>query len=262
MSLNNYLSETYGSKKSSKSKSKQGSNSARNVNIVDSPQQIVFTDNNRLNSKSKDPKKKKTGLWKNLDTNEIVDVKKEEPIKMSSGASAGLQSAEDVARQIKEKQERDKLEAGGSGGGNQSTVFRDESGRVIENYDAYRKEKALRNDLQKRAKERKLAELNMSDIQLYQKKNPGWKGTIDDKDNLKTEDPIIAFTAENGKQQVKTSPLGRKLYEGIYPENRFGIAPGWRWDGVDRSTGFERKWFAKQNEINEKQIQDYTLQRD
>ena len=47
---------------------------------------------------------------------------------------------------------------------------------------------------------------------------------------------------------------GIPTYQGpLPPPNRFQIAPGYRWDGVDRSTGFEKRFHER---INRQKVTD------
>ncbi|KAH8247569.1 hypothetical protein KR038_006343 [Drosophila bunnanda] len=69
------------------------------------------------------------------------------------------------------------------------------------------------------------------------------------------DDPMLEYMRQKRKKkEEKTNKPVMPKYEGSYPENRFGIRPGYRWDGVDRSNGYEKRWFDKQNE--RKAVQD------
>jgi pre-mRNA-splicing factor CWC26 len=55
------------------------------------------------------------------------------------------------------------------------------------------------------------------------------------------DDPMLQYIK---KSIDKESGVEKKEYKGPAPApNRFKIKPGYRWDGVDRSNGFEKKYF-------------------
>ena len=65
------------------------------------------------------------------------------------------------------------------------------------------------------------------------------------RDQIRPDDPMANYMKE--KRRKKEKKRGRKLYKGPPPPpHRFGqeIQPGYRWDGTDRSGGFEKKLLA------------------
>ncbi|BES89472.1 Pre-mRNA-splicing factor of RES complex [Nesidiocoris tenuis] len=64
-------------------------------------------------------------------------------------------------------------------------------------------------------------------------------------------DPMLDYIRNHQKESHTIDLTGsggvRKKYAGSFPPNRFNIGPGHRWDGVDRSNGYEQKWFAARN---------------
>lgn len=133
-----------------------------------------------------------------------------------------------------------------------STIIRDaETGRILDK--AEMKQKALEERLKKERQtqmewgeglvQRRESELLQSKLEL-QSSQPFAILKSDDVLNEKLKqryhwgDPMASNRIEKSSSRLK-----RPMYKGNAFSNRFGILPGHRWDGVDRSNGWEKERF-------------------
>lgn len=150
----------------------------------------------------------------------------------------------------------------------QETVYRDASGRKVDTKAA--KADAVRRKREEEEKEAKRMEWGKGVVQREEaqqrrremelERGKGFERRRDDealnqtqKEELRWNDPAAAFLSKAQKKGPK-----KPEYKGPPPPpNRFGIKPGYRWDGVDRSNGFEKKYFQRQNERQRKGQEAY-----
>lgn len=200
---------------------------------------------------------------------------------MANGAMAGLQTADQVAAALrrKERAERKAMEASGLDptGKAQDTIYRDASGRVINvamkraemrgkaEDEARKQAEELENrkgDVQKREREGRrqaLEEAKGMTVARYADD----KGLNDElKERERWNDPMAQLIASKAAAKGAKGKSGGKTYQGAFEPNRYGIRPGWRWDGVDRGNGFERKWFLARNKAKDRQDLEYAWQMD
>ena len=199
-------------------------------------------------------------------------------MKMESGAHAGLQTADQVTAQLKRKQAEERkrfLEDGDEHSGRgKETIYRDASGRIInvamkraearkkaeeEAAKAAAELEAQKGDVQRAEKEKRKEALNEAKFMPVSRYADDVELNEELKERERWNDPAAGFLM---KKQEGKSVSGKPLYQGPAAPNRYGIRPGYRWDGVDRGIGFEKEYFASRNRRENLKNLDYAWQMD
>ncbi|TLS28523.1 hypothetical protein PpBr36_01351 [Pyricularia pennisetigena] len=224
----------------------------------------------------------------------VVDGAAAAAVKMSDGTHAGLQTAATVAAQLRRRRaeekaqyERERAErraargGGGDSSGEEETVFRDATGRRIDVSLQREQKRRAEAEKERAAKEALKGEVQIEEARRRREKLedaaliPLARSKDDEEMNnaLKSEqrwnDPMMQFmsesdrrdaggTAKTGGRRVK----GRPVYKGPTAPNRYGIRPGYRWDGVDRGIGFEAERFKALNRRERAKDLEYNWQMD
>ena len=200
--------------------------------------------------------------------------------KMSDGTHAGLQSATAVAAQLKRRQqdEREEFERHRNNQKEEETVYRDATGRRIDvsmkraearraAAEAEKKERlakeSLKGEVQLEEARMRREKLENAKLMTFSRKADDLEMNEELKDQERWNDPMRQFITKTGREKKKgPNSKSRPLYNGAPPPNRYGIKPGYRWDGVDRGIGFEAERFRALNRRDRLKGLDYSWQMD
>ncbi|KAA0720073.1 BUD13 -like protein [Triplophysa tibetana] len=183
--------------------------------------------------------------------------------RMLSGGAAGLVSVDILRKEqedIRRREKRNKpLEEESR---NAETIFRDKSGRK-------RDLESERDELRRKAGEKaekdenyaqwgrgvaqgEMQQQNLEDAIREVQKPLARHIDDEDLDRMLREkeregDPMAAMLRKKKERTAQSKGIKEKpTYKGpLPPPNRFNLMPGYRWDGVDRSSGFEQKRYSR-----------------
>ncbi|XP_030077760.1 BUD13 homolog [Microcaecilia unicolor] len=212
------------------------------------------------------PSRQRTSRW----SPQRVQGEGSKVSQMLSGGKAGLVSAKVLKEEQEETRRRERdnkhLEDESQ---TAKTIFRDKSGRKRdlkqERLDQQQKaDKKAERDAQyakwgKGLVQKEQQEQNLQDAVKEMEKPLARYIHDKDLDQMLREqeregDPMANFIKKK-KAKETTNKKERPRYSGPAPPlNRFNIWPGYRWDGVDRSNGFEQQRFARL--ANQKAVQE------
>lgn len=232
------------------------------------------------------------------DDNPTVVVASTPAARMTDGSYAGLQSAAAVTAQLARRaaDERAQFEAEKraglvKSGDAQETFYRDATGRridVSEKRAEARRAARAAEEAEIARKEGLKGEVQVEEARARRERLADAKGMAlargaDDEEmndelrgQMRWNDPMAKFLEAGetsggggaggakgkGASTLSSSVSRRPVYKGACPPNRYGIKPGYRWDGVDRGNGFESERFKALNRRERNKDLNYQWQMD
>ncbi|KAG8039030.1 hypothetical protein G9C98_003337 [Cotesia typhae] len=179
--------------------------------------------------------------------------------KTLDGKTAGLQNADALREETEAHRQREKemfnsLSAEVSGFG-QAAVMRDRrtgkrrdlAAEELERLEKEKRQKEIDDKYAKWGRGLKQVDDRAEKLKqdLYEMSKPLAR-YADDAD-LDAHLRSIQHEFEDPLRQFAKDKKPKPIYQNASMPNRFGIKPGHRWDGVDRSNGYEKKWFEAKN---------------
>ncbi|KAF1837040.1 hypothetical protein BDW02DRAFT_645687 [Decorospora gaudefroyi] len=186
----------------------------------------------------------------------------------------GLQTAAQLRAATTAAQKQSEHAAAAAAAPPTETIYRDASGRVINLTKARQSTTQTQQATAQKAQNLRRAALGATQNEqkaaaqkrLRDAKTMTVARHADDvemNDELKTHshwnDPAMGFLRSKKEGRSVT---GKPLFKGSFQQNRYGVRPGHRWDGLDRGNGFERLWFEARNRKADVQTLEYQWQRD
>ncbi|KAL1517240.1 hypothetical protein ABEB36_001029 [Hypothenemus hampei] len=182
--------------------------------------------------------------------------------KTLDGKTAGLQNAADLATETielkKKEEELFKNLSSDVSGANAATIVRGKKKNIDWEEEEQKRKKELENKEKYEKWGKGLKQIDDANeklqSELHEMSKPLARYADDEdlekylKEQERDGDPMLAYIRKKKKRKAidEGKPFTQQ-YEGDAAPNRFGIRPGYRWDGVDRSNGYEKKWFEVQN---------------